>query len=507
MAKTESANTNHPEAAEDKAKLQAHQDANAVAERLRTDGSKEGYSTFLGSVDHAKSAMKPTEFKQYSEQLSKDLENQHLLPELALNWTEHAIKTGKLDLTQKGTITAAELHSYTIDGAYDPLTKKLATAAEERLTPVMKNSFSSEVSGTQVDNLITLDSQNYVAKNRRLSEGKSAMVNAEYLSGARPELDGKSLREAADLAGAYGDKGKVEGHVGKQDFEALLKDGFANLSSDDRAFVQNMVNNWDKPEFARMGNGGTITDNSVAALRKENAESEAAISKKQPEQKVDADLQKLSQALNKPVPELDGQSLFQAMDKAGAYGDSNRIKNDVQIQDAQALLNAPFASLKPESRTLLEDMVKNWNDPKYARLRDGETITLDSLTAANNGRTIEEQRNLTQKENDQKSVASQSEQELKTRQSANGNGSYLLEHKVDGVDLITAAIKAGGSDRKSASKEDYQALLKADFAHLSEDDSSFIRNMVNRWADPEFVALRDRDGHISVASAKKFENS
>jgi hypothetical protein len=392
----------------------------------------------------------------------------------------------------------AELNSFSTTAAYDPLTRKLASAAVERLNPVAQANLSSDVSTAQIKGLIDSDSREAKQESLTTIQQEKALENVSYMIRPRPELQGYSLLGAADIAGAGGDPTLMDARVGKQDFEALLKNPFAKLSEDDEVFVKHVLENWDAPQISGMTKDGLISKDSIEALATNYAKAQKPEAKEvEAAAKPENELGTQAEIFTSKHAELNGMSIFEAADKAGAKNPS-QIDGQIMKHDLQALLTNPFANIDSTTRKQLGDMVKHWDEAKYSALRDGRAITADSLAAANLGLTLEQHRQ-------KQELDSQSQQALIDRNAVENNAAYLLDAKVGDLDLITAAVKHGGADSESASREDFQKLLENPFANLSEDDRAFVKIMVEKWNEPPFAGLRGNGSNLSVEDVQRLK--
>jgi hypothetical protein len=305
-----------------------------------------------------------------------------------------------------------------------------------------------------------------------------------------------SLLQVLDLNGAEGESHKRDGKISKQDIESLLKNPMANLGEDEHAFLNNMVTNWDKPQFTRLRDGqGLITPESIKVATGElRAQQEQQTREMQQEQRSAQEREaRLSGThkdfLSEKREGLNGMSIFDAADQTGAYGDKAKVDGLIGKSDLEALLNNPLQGLSSDDEeAYLRNMIDNWDKPEFKKLRNGgEFLTRESLKEVS--KDISKMCGLEPTEPEMIASKGKFATVIAEFLSTPSEG-------LSGKSIFEVADQGGAGGDKAMidgriGLEDLKMLLNNPLQRLSSDDEeAFLKTIIERWDSPEVAALR-----------------
>lgn len=229
-----------------------------------TEGLNAAYDLFTKEINSIKQGSSPEEANAQIKSLTDDLSKRGVLPDLAVRWGQE--ERGMI--ADDSTFTKRELATYRSANKEDALVASMTTSLINRYSQLEARNgdwFGDGISGSDLE-------QSLSDIDKRLSktvENKESQAVAEKLNAQ----DGRLFKQ---IAGTSYDKAQIT----PSDLTLLLnsddlakgysgKDGVGFLSKEDRATIEQMKKDWNKPYMrAMMPNDSSMMLDAVAKTAK-----------------------------------------------------------------------------------------------------------------------------------------------------------------------------------------------------------------------------------------------
>lgn len=229
-----------------------------------TEGLNAAYDLFTKEINTIKQVNSPEEANAQIKSLTDDLSKRGVLPDLAVRWG----KEERGMIADDGTFTKRELATYRSANKEDALVASMTTSLINRYSQLESRNgdwFGDGVSEGDLEQSLS-DIDNRLAKT---VQNKESQAVAEKLNAQ----DGRLFKQ---IAGTSNDKAQITPY----DLTTLLssddlakgysgKDGVGFLSKEDRAMIEQMKKDWNKPYMqAMMPNNSSMSLDAVAKSAK-----------------------------------------------------------------------------------------------------------------------------------------------------------------------------------------------------------------------------------------------
>ena len=479
--------------------------------------------------------------KEYEEAVVKKLQDEKLLPVLALEYGQRAFE--KIDHKSadtgmgNGQLTKEELKAFREAGKPGVFGKAMVDSLIDQSDSLKGKGNDKGVQSEGISQVALADGvikhenarEAKINNEKKAEEMKVEQGEAKQLQNYLFEgKDGKpSLFAQADFAGSSDIKNRTDGKVGKHDFEALASD--PRLSEQERKDLKEKVlDKWDDPKFQSryLENGYMSTETFKKATGEEQAAREQEAHKQAEEKAREAETRKKTEAeqaaktkaeanglqelLNKKVGNA---SVHEAADYAGSDKKDARSDKLVNKKDLQALLSSP--DLDPAlAKQIQENIVNKMDRADFQKnYMNGDYLDLEKIRKATGIEDASEAEERKWKD------ISESSKEAQEREQSNAKARQIALEREQAVKLATELVRdeghgslharadfVGSSDAKNRTdklvgKNDLEALV-AD-PSLSEEKRKFIQDnfLGDKWNSPAVKRMRQGD-YISPESLK-----
>lgn len=479
--------------------------------------------------------------KEYEEAVVKKLQDEKLLPVLALEYGQRAFE--KIDHKSadtgmgNGQLTKEELKAFKEAGRPGVFGKAMVDSLIDQSDSLKANGNDK---GVQSEGISQVDLANGVIKHENTREAKinneKKAEEVKVEQGEAKQLqnylfegkDGKpSIFAQADFAGSSDSKKRSDGLVGKHDFEALASD--PRLSEQEKKDLKEKVlDKWDDPKFQSryLENGYMSADTFKKATGEEQAATEQEAQKQAEAMAKEAETRKkeeaeqsaktkaeangLQELLNKKVGNA---NVHAAADYAGSDNKDARSDKLVNKNDLKALLSSPDldqALAKQIKETIVDkmdsaDFKKKYMNGDYLDLEKIKKATgiEDALEAEDRkwediAKVGKETKEIEQSDAKARQIALEREQAVKlATELVRDEGHGSLHARADFVGSSNATNRTD----KLVGRNDLEALVTD--PSLSEEKRKFIQDnfLGDKWNSPAVKRMRQGD-YISPESLK-----
>lgn len=480
--------------------------------------------------------------KEYEEAVVKKLQDEKLLPVLALEYGQRAFE--KIDHKSadtgrgNGILSKEELKAFKLAGRPgvfgNAMVDSLIGQSDSLKAKLPKGRAVNSEGISQVDlaNGVlkhenaqeAMVSNKKKAQEMKVEQGEAKQLQSYLFEGK----DGKpSIFAQADFAGSSDSKKRSDGLVGKQDFEALASD--PRLSEQEKKDLkEKILDKWDDPKFQSryLENGYMSADTFKKATGEEQAakdkeaQQQAELKAKDEEARKREELEQadrtkteasgLQTLLNKKVGNA---NVHQAADYAGSDNSKARSDKLVNKNDLNALLSSP--DLEPSlAREIKENIVDKMDSADFKKnYMSGDYLDLEKIKKATGIEDAVEAEDRKWKE------IAEIGREAKENEQSDAKARQIALEREQAVKLATELVRdeghgslharadfVGSSDAKNRTdklvgKNDLEALV-AD-PSLSEEKRKFIQDnfLGDKWNSPAVKRMRQGD-YISPESLK-----
>ena len=480
--------------------------------------------------------------KEYEEAVVKKLQEEKLLPVLALEYGQRAFE--KIDHKSadtgmgNGHLTKEELKAFKEAGRPGVFGKAMVDSLIDQSSSLEAKPAGGR--GVKPAGISQVDLADGVIKHENAREAKiSNEKKAEeekVVHGEAKQLqsylfegkDGKpSLFAQADFAGSSDIKNRSDGKVGKHDFEALATD--PRLSEQEKKELKEKVlDKWDDPKFQSryLENGYMSADTfkkatgEEQAAKEQEAQKQAEAKNKELENRKKAEEEQASKTKTEASglqdllsKKIGNASVHEAADYAGSDNKDARSDKLVNKNDLKALLSSPDVdpALAKEIRESIVDKMDSADFKK--KYMSGDYLDLEKIKKATGVQDAVEAED--QKWKDIAELG----KETKQREESDAKARQIALEREQAVQLATELVRndgsgslharadfVGSSDAKNRTdklvgKNDLEALV-AD-PSLSDEKRKFIQDnfLGDKWNSPAVKRMRQGD-YISPESLK-----